>query len=61
MTIAEKIRLTRQQKDLSQGDLAKTSGINIKRFPATNWGQAFRLRMRSKPLPMHSGLLQITL
>ena len=30
MTIAEKIRLTRQQKDLSQGDLDKTSGINIK-------------------------------
>ncbi|HQB79011.1 helix-turn-helix protein [anaerobic digester metagenome] len=30
MTIAERIRLTRQQKDLSQGDLAKASEINPK-------------------------------
>lgn len=30
MTIAERIRLTRQQKELSQKDLADKSGINIK-------------------------------
>ena len=30
MTIAEKIRLTRQQKELSQKDLAEKSTINLK-------------------------------
>lgn len=30
MTIAERIRLTRQQKELSQKDLADKSGVNIK-------------------------------
>lgn len=30
MTIAERIRLTRQQKNLSQKDLADKSGVNIK-------------------------------
>ena len=30
MTIAERIRLTRQQKNLSQKDLADKSGVNLK-------------------------------
>ncbi len=30
MTIAERIRLTRQQKELSQKDLADKAGVNIK-------------------------------
>jgi transcriptional regulator with XRE-family HTH domain len=30
MTIAERIRLTRQQKNISQGELAQISGINTK-------------------------------
>jgi transcriptional regulator with XRE-family HTH domain len=30
MTIAERIRLTRQQKNISQSELAKVAGINVK-------------------------------
>jgi len=30
MTIAERIRLTRQQKNISQSDLAQKSGVNVK-------------------------------
>lgn len=30
MTIAERIRLTRQQRKWSQGDLAEKSGVNLK-------------------------------
>lgn len=30
MTISEKIRLTRQQKKISQGELSKISGVNLK-------------------------------
>jgi transcriptional regulator with XRE-family HTH domain len=30
MTISEKIRLTRQQKKMSQGELSKKSGVNLK-------------------------------
>ncbi|SHM88152.1 Helix-turn-helix domain-containing protein [Cyclobacterium lianum] len=30
MTISEKIRLTRQQKKLSQGELSTISGVNLK-------------------------------
>ncbi|NHE56328.1 helix-turn-helix domain-containing protein [Cyclobacterium plantarum] len=30
MTVSEKIRLTRQQKKLSRGELSKISGVNLK-------------------------------
>ncbi len=30
MTISERIRLVRQQKNISQNELAKTAGINVK-------------------------------
>uniref|UniRef100_A0AAU6WSR0 HTH cro/C1-type domain-containing protein n=1 Tax=Chryseobacterium endophyticum TaxID=1854762 RepID=A0AAU6WSR0_9FLAO len=52
MTIAERIRLYRQQKGLSQAELAEKSLVNKKAFPDTSWEAASHLPMRLKISPM---------